>query len=107
MNSQSRPERVIRLDSRRCSCAEFFSARLGTAARQNVEPEAADLLAARHPVDVPLYETLERGRDARAAQPDVAVEPGPLSSFYDERYAGRNLLILDGVADYRRTYRNS
>jgi 3-hydroxy-3-methylglutaryl CoA synthase len=91
------------------ACAEFFSGRFGSAARETVgRHRLAEQLARRRAVDVATYERIvldvERSLTEPHFMPDAAATPG-LSGLYDEAYAGRGLLVLDNVRDHYRTYR--
>ncbi|MFC5102795.1 hydroxymethylglutaryl-CoA synthase family protein [Kibdelosporangium philippinense] len=87
------------------SCAEFFSGRFGTAARETVgRHQIGQHLASRRLVDVADYERIvldtERSLTAAHFKPDTSLVPGLL----DEAYTGRALLVLEDVRDYYRTY---
>ncbi|MGH3431274.1 MAG: hydroxymethylglutaryl-CoA synthase, partial [Thermocrispum sp.] len=88
------------------SCAEFFSARFGPAARPTVAGHRLEeQLNARTTVSVAAYERIVLDTERSMAQahfaPDLALVPG----LYDDAYAGRGLLVLEQVREYYRGYR--
>ena len=87
------------------SCAEFYSARIGTEARQ-VSAVAAlrNKLDARLPVAVSEYEDIERQRTEWIESGDYVVPLTDLRGWYDRFYRGQGLLIFQGMADYYRQY---
>jgi hydroxymethylglutaryl-CoA synthase len=88
------------------SCAEFYSARIGARAREVVA--AAKLqqkLDARRRVSIPEYEAIERARAERVDVQSFDLDHVEPAGLYDEFYAGKGRLVLDGVSDWERKYR--
>ncbi|HUI70314.1 MAG TPA: hydroxymethylglutaryl-CoA synthase [Spirochaetia bacterium] len=84
---------------------EFYSATLCPEAREVVQKMEIDAaLDARHEVDVPEYEEIEKQREACVERdtfvPDFSLPAG----WYDSHYLGRKKLILRQVKDFYRTY---
>lgn len=88
------------------SCAEFYTARVGTDAAAVVERSGMQaLLDARASVDVETYESLERERDASPTQSNYAPSSELLHEHYVEAWEGRGLCALTGVREWERSYR--
>lgn len=88
------------------SCAEFFSGRFGSAARETVATHAlAEHLDARRSVPVAHYEQIVLDTERGLTQPRFTPDLAATGSLYDSAYAGRGLLVLDAVTDYYRSYR--
>jgi hydroxymethylglutaryl-CoA synthase len=87
------------------SCAQFYSAKLGTGARDAANrANLGALLDARRMLTVDEYEMVERIRDAHVGverfEPDLTI----LNDWYNQYYRDRHLLVLRGIADYYRDY---
>jgi len=88
------------------SCAEFYSGIVGAQAHaQASKAGTAALFDERLQLTVPEYEQVERGRDASIGLREYVPPKAGLRGWYEQRYAGRELLVLDGVHDYVRDYR--
>ncbi|HEY5957581.1 MAG TPA: hydroxymethylglutaryl-CoA synthase, partial [Polyangiaceae bacterium] len=87
------------------SCAQFYSAKLGTGAREAAKlANLGALLDARRPLTVAEYEAVERIRDAHVGVSDFTPDLTILDRWYEQYYRDRRLLVLRGIADYYRDY---
>jgi 3-hydroxy-3-methylglutaryl CoA synthase len=87
------------------SCGEFYSAILGSEAREIVaQARLGELVEARDRVSVPEYEALEAARFAAIDLKDDVPGTTGLSGLYERRYAGQGLLVYRGVKDFYREY---
>jgi hydroxymethylglutaryl-CoA synthase len=87
------------------SCAELWSGRVCPEAREVVA--AAGLKAAldrRREVSVAEYEALERARVAVIDSGDYATDRLAPAGWYETFYAGKGLLVFDGMSEYYRRY---
>jgi hydroxymethylglutaryl-CoA synthase len=88
------------------SCAEMYSVRVGPKARERLaEAGLEHALDARFPLTVAEYEALERERWRYV---DVGTYEPPrdaVAGLYDRHYAGKGLLVLEGLAGHFRSYR--
>lgn len=87
------------------SCAEFYSARIGT--RAKAVARAADLQSlcdARRAITVAEYEAIERERDEHTGARDFVARAGCAGHLYEELYAGKRQLVLQKVDGYYRHY---
>lgn len=87
------------------SCAELWSGRVCPEARQVVA--AAGLSAAldrRRVVSVVEYEALERARAAVIDSGDYASDRAAPEGWYEAFYAGKDLLVFEGMREYYRRY---
>ena len=90
------------------SCAEFWSGRVGAAARAAVRAAGLPaLLDARRPVSVAEYEAIENARNATLDSGDFDTDRGALGDWYERYYAGKGLLVFEGMREYYRHYRVS
>jgi hydroxymethylglutaryl-CoA synthase len=90
------------------SCAEFYSARIGPRAREVVAAAGlARKLAARRDVSVEEYEQIERHRTELIDRPTYEVDRSHPAGLWEQAYAGRGRLVLEGVTDWERRYRTS
>lgn len=88
------------------SCAEFYSGIVGPEAHERASRvRVGQLFDQRMQLEVPEYEAVERARDASIGLRDHRPSTDGLRSWYERRYAGRDLLVLDSVQDWVRTYR--
>jgi polyketide biosynthesis 3-hydroxy-3-methylglutaryl-CoA synthase-like enzyme PksG len=87
-------------------CAsEFFSGVVGPDA-QAAGPRLAQALADRLELDVAGYDALtELSRGRGFGVRDAGFDPKPYAAVYEGTMAGRGLLVLDRIEDYRRVYR--
>ncbi len=87
------------------SCAEFYSGVFGAQASEVAREAGLDeLLAARRPLTVREYEDAERERSAFIDCGDYRTSKDGHDGWYDERYAGRESLVFDGIRDFERQY---
>jgi len=87
------------------SCAEFYSARIGRAARERVrQSKLSAALDARTPLSVEEYEAIERERTAAIDRADWLPTLEPDNAIYEHHYAGRGKLIYRGVKAHFRQY---
>ena len=87
------------------SCAEFWSARVCPGAREVVrEAGLQGLLDARFRVSVKQYEAVESARAAVIDSGDYASDRRTPGDCYQRHYAGKGLLVFDGMRDYYRQY---
>ncbi len=90
------------------SCAEFYSTRIGSRAREVVgQADLAAGMAARQPVSVAEYEQVEQLRSELIDQPSYEVDHSGLDNLYERVYAGSGRLVLDSVTEFQRNYRLS
>lgn len=90
------------------SCAEFWTGRVGEGARAAVRAAGLGaLLDARRPVSVAEYEAIENARNAGVDRGDFATDTAALGDWYQRRYAGKGLLVYEGMREYYRHYRMS
>lgn len=88
------------------SCAEFYSGIVESGAHAAASrADVGALLDARLQLEIDEYEAVERARDASVGRRELAPAKDGLRGWYAERYAGRELLVLDHVHDYVRGYR--
>lgn len=88
------------------ACAELFAGRVGPAARATVAAQGiGDRLRRRRELSVPAYEALVRAFDGALALESFAPDFGAVPGHFESHYEGRGLLVLDGVKNYRRSYR--
>lgn len=88
------------------SCAEFYTARVGTRAAEVVERAQTEaLLDAREPIDVATYEALERERDEAPTRPDYVPSLELLRQHYAKAWEGQHRCALTGVRAWERSYR--
>jgi hydroxymethylglutaryl-CoA synthase len=86
------------------SCAEFYSATIGHAARSAVaEANIEQQLSNRRPLTIPEYEACERAVLAATAAPDYT-SPDVVPSLYQSHYEGQHKLVFRGTRDYYREY---
>ena len=87
------------------ACAELQSARIAVDAR-DVAREAGlkALLDARRPLGIADYDRIEEERDAAVMAKDYAPDRGYCDGWYDRRYKGRRLLVLERIEGYYRRY---
>jgi len=87
------------------ACAEFYSGLVGPDAK--AQARAAGLpqrLDARHRVTVDEYERVERRRTELVENGNYVAERTDPPMAYDQNYAGKGLLVLDGLTDHVRNY---
>jgi hydroxymethylglutaryl-CoA synthase len=88
------------------SCAEFQSATVMDGARDaSGAAGLAAALDARARISFGEYEAVERERDAAIMTPDYVPDFTACRGWYDRRYQGQKLLVLDRVEGYYRHYR--
>lgn len=88
------------------SCGELWSGLLMPGARDVVRAAGLPaLLDARRRVTVAEYESVERARTAAVGLGDYTTDVGLLGDWYERAYAGRGLLVFDGMREYYRAYR--
>lgn len=87
------------------SCAEFYSAILGTEAHAAVaEARIEQQLSNRRGLTVMEYEACERAVLAATCARDFAPPVDLIPSLYDSHYAGQHKLVFRGTRDYYREY---
>jgi hydroxymethylglutaryl-CoA synthase len=87
------------------SCAELWSGRLCAGAREVVKAAGLPaLLEARRPVSVEEYEAVETARMSSIDSGDFTTNRRALGDWYERYYAGKGLLVFDGMQDYYRRY---
>lgn len=91
------------------ACAECFALELAPGAGPRVARHGIrEALAARLPMSLAAYEasvaSLEAALTARDLTPALRASEAA-DGLYEQRYEGRGLLVLDRVADHRRSYR--
>lgn len=87
------------------SCAEFYSARVCSGAREAVNARGiADALDARRRLTMPEYEACERDLLAACAAPDHRPTTGLLPGLWEQHYAGQQRLVFKGTRSYFREY---
>jgi hydroxymethylglutaryl-CoA synthase len=87
------------------SCAEFYSATVGTEARAAVgEAQIARRLSDRRALTVGEYEACERALFASTCARDAASSMDLIPGLYDSHYTGQGKLIFRGTRDYYREY---
>ncbi len=87
------------------SQGEFYSARVGLDAAARARSLGLDAaLASRRPVTVDDFDRVERARDACDGRADFTVDRDVVPGAYEEQYAGRGLLVLEGAKGFRRRY---
>jgi 3-hydroxy-3-methylglutaryl CoA synthase len=88
------------------SCAELWSGIVRPEARDIVRAaQLPELLDARRLVTVAEYEAVERARTAAIDLGDYTTDTTMLGDWYERAYAGKHLLVFDGMRDYYRAYR--
>jgi 3-hydroxy-3-methylglutaryl CoA synthase len=88
------------------SCAEFWSAFVCPEASEVVHAAALpQLLDARRTLSVGEYEEIEQARTAVIDSGSFDTDVPALDAWYEHYYAGKRLLIFEGVQDYYRRYR--
>ncbi|UQA57018.1 hydroxymethylglutaryl-CoA synthase family protein [Polyangium aurulentum] len=84
---------------------EFYKGTLGPGARDEARAlELEKAIEDRRRLSVEEYERIERVRDSFTDQPDYEVPRDTVPGVYEERYAGRGLLVLERVEGFRRSY---
>ncbi|MFN0058682.1 MAG: hydroxymethylglutaryl-CoA synthase family protein [Planctomycetota bacterium] len=87
------------------SCGEFYSARIGARAREQVARAGLrELLAARESLSVADYEAVENERAAAVDQRDFRPARDGLQNLYGRTYAGSGRLVSRGVRGFFREY---
>ncbi|MET8727403.1 MULTISPECIES: hydroxymethylglutaryl-CoA synthase family protein [Streptomyces] len=89
-------------------CAsEFYSGVVTPVGRARVAGRRiADAIADRRPLSLPEYELIsDLGLQRMAGVRDHAYDVTPYADVYEDRFAGRGLLVLDKVVDFHRRYR--
>jgi 3-hydroxy-3-methylglutaryl CoA synthase len=88
------------------SCAELWSGLVRPEAREVVRSaRVPELLDARRTVTVAEYEAVEQARTAAIDLGDYTTDTALLGDWYDRAYAGKHLLVFEGMRDYYRSYR--
>lgn len=88
------------------SCAQFYSGIVEPGARATAAATgSAARLDGRRQLTVEEYEAIERERNDAVGKRDHRPTTAGLQGWYDQYYAGRQLLVLDRVEDYVRRYR--
>lgn len=89
-------------------CAsEFFSGVVPAGARDRLaEQNIGKALAARHPLTIEEYDTLDELAGLRCfGTRDAVFDPRPYAHLHASLLAGRELLVLDRITNFRREYR--
>lgn len=87
------------------SCGELWSGFVGPDARAAVgEARLCELLDARRRVTVDEYEAVEQARTATVERGDYRTDRSGPGDLFRTHYAGRGLLVFDGMAEYYRRY---
>ncbi len=87
------------------ACAEFYSGRVGPAARETAQAAGLPaLLDQRHRVSVDEYEHVEQLRTSLVENGDYRPERSHPADAYDTNYVGRKRLVLEGLTDHVRHY---
>jgi 3-hydroxy-3-methylglutaryl CoA synthase len=87
------------------SCAEWWSGRVCAEARDVVRASNLPaLLDARRAVSVAEYEAVETARGEVIDSGDYTTDRTLLGDWYAQYYAGKGLLVFDGMGDYYRRY---
>ncbi len=90
------------------SCAEFYGATFGDKARQVAATAGlSGLLDRRRQVSVAEYEACERQRIGAVGQADFTPGRGLVGDWFEERYTGSGMLVLDRIENYYRHYRRA
>jgi 3-hydroxy-3-methylglutaryl CoA synthase len=88
------------------SCAELWSGLVRPEAREVVRSaRLPELLDARRTVTVAEYEAVEQARTAVIDLGDYTTDTSLLGDWYERAYAGKHLLVFEGMRDYYRSYR--
>lgn len=87
------------------SCAEFYSATLGSDARAAVaEARIGDQLARRRALTIEEYEACERALLSATCARDYRPASDVVPSLYESHYEGQGKLVFRGTRDYFREY---
>ncbi len=88
------------------SCGELQSTRILADAREVArEAGLAVLLDARYPMSVADYDRIEAERDAAIMAEDYMPDRDHCNGWYERRYRGHRLLVLEAIECYYRHYR--
>lgn len=88
------------------ACAEFFSGLVRPDARATLANQhIGERLAARRKVTLEEYETIVAGVETGFKQANFEPSWNSPVGHYEQAYQGKNLLVLDNVSDYYRTYK--
>jgi hydroxymethylglutaryl-CoA synthase len=87
------------------SCAEFYGVTVDERAKAYMEKaNHAQRFAAREPISVADYETVEQARAELIDRPNYTVSTTGLNDLYERVYAGQKKLVLRGINDWERHY---
>jgi 3-hydroxy-3-methylglutaryl CoA synthase len=87
------------------SCAEWWSGRVCPEARDVVRAAGLPtLLDARRQVTVAEYEAVENARTQVIDSGDYTTDRALLGDWYERYYAGKGLLVFDGMSEHYRRY---
>lgn len=86
------------------SCAEFFRAQIGDAAKEKPAARLKKDLKARRRLTVAEYEAAEAERLRYVDEGDFKTEQAGFEDWYDAYYKGNNYLVYTGARDYVRQY---
>ena len=87
------------------SCGEMWSGFVGEEARAAVaEARLGEQLDARRRVSVSEYEAVELSRAAAVDEGHYRTDRGAPAGLFESHYAGRGLLVFDGMAEFYRRY---
>jgi polyketide biosynthesis 3-hydroxy-3-methylglutaryl-CoA synthase-like enzyme PksG len=102
-----RPQRIGLFSYGSGCCSEFYSGLADARSAEQVRARGIGAaLAARRAVDMPLYETLiARTRDGMIGARNATPARDGVEALYEDAFAGRGLLVLDRIENYRRIYR--